>query len=305
MRGIKQSTRTDCSSRRLWLQQFSAMTFGAACAASPLALAANGVVSVKANARRIVSIGGALTEILYALQAQSELVAVDTTSSFPDAAQKLPNVGYARSLSTEGVLAMAPTMILATEDAGPPGVIRQLTASGIPVNIVAANHRFQGLLDRVSRIGDLTGRAATASKLVQQLESEWQSVQTMLKNHKERRALFILSHSASQIMVAGKDTSAQAMMDYACITNAVDGFSGYKPLTPEAVIAAKPDIILVTDQGLNAVGGVDGILKMPGLSRTPAGQKSRSFHLKRCICWGSVHACLPLLLRSIMRWIRH
>jgi len=119
MRGIKQSTRTDCSSRRLWLQQFSAMTFGAACAASPLALAANGVVSVKANARRIVSIGGALTEILYALQAQSELVAVDTTSSFPDAAQKLPNVGYARSLSTEGVLAMAPTMILATEDAGP------------------------------------------------------------------------------------------------------------------------------------------------------------------------------------------
>jgi len=82
-------------------------------------------------------------------------------------------------------------------------------------------------------------------------------------------------HSTSQVMVAGAGTSAEAMIEYAGAVNALAGFKGYKPLTPEAVIAARPDLILATDQGLQAAGGTAGLLKLPGLAQTPAGRPQR------------------------------
>jgi len=227
--------------------------------------------------QRIVSVGGALTEIVYALQAQADLVGVDTTSLFPDSAQKLPSVGYARTLSAEGVLALAPTRVIATEDAGPPAVIRQLTSAGVEVSVLPARHRFEGLCDRVQRVGELIGRVAEARALQQSLVQQWARAQAQVAQRAGQapRVLFVLAHAPNQIMVAGADTSAQAMLDYVGARNVISGFSGYKPLTPEAVIAAQPELVLLTDQGLSAAGGVDGILRLPGLAHTPAGQQRR------------------------------
>jgi len=241
-----------------------------------------------ANSRRIVSVGGALTEIVFALQANADLVGVDTTSLYPESAQKLPSVGYARSLSAEGVLALAPTQVIVTEDAGPPAVLRQLSASGIPVTVLAANHRFEGLNERIERIGELTGRVAQANAIQQTLQQDWVRVRAQVAQHttKPVRVLFVLAHTPNQIMVAGADTSAQAMLDYVGANNAINGFSGYKPLTPEAVIAARPDIVLLTDQGLKATGGVDGILKLPGLEQTPAGRSRRVISLEAMFLLG-------------------
>lgn len=230
-----------------------------------------------ANQRRIVSVGGALTEIVFALQAHAELIGVDTTSQYPAQAQKLPNVGYARALSAEGVMALAPTQVIASEDAGPPTVLRQLTAAGIAVTVLAANHRFEGLLERVKRIGELTERVAQASAMQQTLQQEWMQARAQVARRasKPPRVLFVLAHTPNQIMVAGRDTSAQAMLEYAGASNAIQGFSGYKPLTPEAVIAAQPELVLLTDQGLKAAGGVEGILRLPGLAQTVAGRTRR------------------------------
>lgn len=238
--------------------------------------------------RRIVIVGGALTEIVYALQAQADLVGVDTTSLYPAAAQRLPSVGYARALSVEGVLALAPTQVIVTEDAGPPTVLRRLTATGIAVTVLAANHRFEGLITRVKRLGELTGRVAQARAMQQTLEQDWASSQarTAQRAKKSVRVLFVLAHTPNQIMVAGTDTSAQAMLDYVGATNAVHGFSGYKPLTPEAVIAAQPDLILLTDQGLAASGGLDGILQLPGLAQTAAGRNRRIISLEAMLLLG-------------------
>ena len=240
------------------------------------------------NAQRIVSVGGALTEIIFALQAQADLVGVDTTSLYPEPAQRLPSVGYARSLSTEGVMALAPTQVIATEDAGPPAVIRQLSASGIPVAVLAANHRFEGLIERVKRVGELTGRVAQAATMQQTLHRDWARSRAKLAQRiaKPVRVLFVLAHTPNQIMVAGAGTSAQAMLDYVGATNAIHGFSGYKPLTPEAVIAAQPDVILLTDQGLKAGGGVDGILQLPGLEQTAAGRNRRVIALEAMFLLG-------------------
>lgn len=276
MRGL---TDRRMAGRRLALLQLGALASGV------LATRAVGA----ANARRIVSVGGALTEIVYALQADAELVGVDTTSLFPAQAQKLPSVGYARTLSAEGVLALAPTQLIATEDAGPLAVLRQLTAAGVPVAVLAANHNFEGLLERVKRVGELTGRLAQASAMQQALQKEWEQSRAAVAQRaaaKPVRVLFVLAHAPNQTMVAGTGTSAQAMLDYAGATNAITGFSGYKPLTPEAVIAAQPDVVLLTDQGLQAAGGVDGVLKLPGLAQSPAGKNRRVIALEAMFLLG-------------------
>lgn len=269
--------------RRIFLNQL-----GAALAAVCLPQLALGNEAGKKTARRIVSVGGGLTEIIYALGAEKELVGVDTTSLYPEAARKLPSVGYARALSSEGILALSPTLVLATEDAGPPAVLRQVGTAGVPVSILSANDKFEGVIERIQHVGSLIERSAQASRLESQLRQDWQRARAPILARKTSapRVLFILSHSPAQIMVGGRKTSADAMIAYAGARNAVDGFDGFKPLTPEAVIAAQPDIVLFTEQGMGVVGGVDGALKLPGLAQTPAGQKRRIVALEAMFMLG-------------------
>ena len=243
------------------------------------------------KARRIVSVGGALTEIVYALEAQGELVGVDTTSLYPAVAQQLPQVGYARTLSAEGVLSLAPTQLIATEEAGPQAVLRQVRDAGVPVAVLNANNKFEGLLARVKQVGQITGRTDPAARLAQALQQQWNGALAKVgqRSHVPVRVLFILAHAPNQVMVGGRETGADAMLAYAGAVNVMGGqggFSGYKPLTPEAVIAARPDLVLVTDQGLKASGGVDGILKLPGLAQTPAGRKHRIVSLEAMLLLG-------------------
>lgn len=269
--------------RRIFLSQL-----GAALAAVCLPQLALSNEAGKKTAHRIVSVGGGLTEIIYALGAEKELVGVDTTSLYPEAATKLPSVGYARALSSEGILALSPTLVLATEDAGPPAVLRQVGMAGVPVSILSANDKFEGVIECIQHVGDLIERSAQASQLASQLRQDWQRARAPILARKTSapRVLFILSHSPGSVMVGGKGTSSDAMIGYAGARNAVEGFDGFKPLTPEAVIAAQPDIVLFTEQGMGVVGGVDGALKLPGLAQTPAGQKRRMVALEAMFMLG-------------------
>jgi len=270
--------------RRKFLLQIGTLA-AASCLPQAVVWAAD---NQKKAVRRIVSIGGGLTEIIYALGASHELVGVDTTSLYPEAATKLPSVGYARTLSSEGILALAPNHVLATEDAGPPAVLRQINAAGVPVTVLSAYDKFEGVLDRVTRIGALIERPTQASQLVEKLKADWQKAREpiLARRSPAPRVLFVLSHSPSQIMVGGKGSSAEAMMHYVGAQNAVQGFNGFKPLTPESVIAAQPDVVLFTDQGLEVVGSIDGALKLPGLAQTPAGQKRRIASLEAMFMLG-------------------
>lgn len=230
-----------------------------------------------APATRVVSVGGAVTETIYALGAQGLLVGVDTTSLYPTAARALPNVGYARSLSAEGVLSLAPTLVVAGDEAGPPAVLRQLEAAKVLVQVLAADHSVVGVAERTQKLATLLGREEAGRALVTQLQRDAQAAADKVASLKgpPPRVLFILAHSMSQVRVAGQRTAADAMLRLAGATNALNGFDGYKPLNPEAMIAAAPDVLLVTDQGLEAAGGVEGLLRAPGLAATPAGRARR------------------------------
>lgn len=245
------------------------------------------VAWAKDGQQRIVSVGGALTETLFALGAQAALVGADTTSLHPEAARRLPSVGYARALSAEGLLSLRPSLVVATKDAGPLPVLRQLEAARVRLVLLDAEHRFEGVLARTRRLAELCGRAAAGQTLAAQMQQDWQaalaSVEAAVQVRQRSqgspgtrpKVLFVLSHSMAQVRVSGRDTAADAMLAYAGAANALTSFDGYKPLTPEAAIAAAPDIILATDQGLQAAGGIDGLLAAPGLAQTPAGRARR------------------------------
>ena len=237
---------------------------------------------ISSKAMRLISIGGALTEIIYLLKADTQLVGVDTTSIYPTEASRLPNVGYARSLSTEGILALHPTQLLATAEAGPPIVLKQIVDAGIPLSILPSSPQFIEVIDRVRTIGRLVHKTDAAETLVSRLLLEWSNTQNRVANLKlsNTRVLFILSQNPSQLMVGGEKTSAAAMIAYAGARNAISGFSGFKPLTPEAVIAANPDVLLLTDQGMRAVGGIGGVMHFPGVKQTRAGKELKVVSLE-------------------------
>jgi iron complex transport system substrate-binding protein len=227
---------------------------------------------------RIVSVGGALTETLVALGARASLVGVDTTSVYPEFLRALPSVGYARALSAEGVLSLRPSLVVATQDAGPPAVLHQIEAARVPLVVLDTGHRFEGLMLCTEKLADLCGRADHKAALLAAWQRAWEDTRQAVAVHTRSAkappsVLFVLSHSMAQVRVAGRGTAADAMLRYAGAVNAMGDVQGYKPLTPEAAIAAAPDIILATEQGLQAAGGVDGLLKAPGLAQTPAGRK--------------------------------
>ncbi len=228
--------------------------------------------AAKSEAPRIVSVGGALTEIIYALGAEKQLVAVDTTSLFPEAAQRLPKVGYMRQLSAEGVLSMRPTLVLATSEAGPPNVLTQFREAKVNLEIVSADHSVAELRNKVRAVSKAVGKESEGTALEQKIVRDLDTaVAWATQQNTKPRVLFILSHSGSP-QVSGSDTAADAIIKLAGGVNVMSGFKGYKPLTIEAAIGAAPDVILTTTQGLTAIGGVEKMLAQPGLALTPAGK---------------------------------
>ena len=223
-----------------------------------------------APARRLVSLSGALTEIVYLLNAQNLLVGTDTTSLYPEAAQKTAKVGYVRQLSAEGLLSLRPDAVIGTSDAGPPVVLDQIRQAGVRVALVKAQHNWAEVQEKIKVVGRETGRMADADKLLAQLDGQWNSIQAQVaKAQRKPRVLFVMSHSGSP-QVAGKGTAANALMQYAGCINAIDQFDGYKPLTAEAMASAAPEVIINTTQGIEALGGEAAFWKRPELALTPA-----------------------------------
>lgn len=246
-----------------------------ALAAAPGASA--GAQSPAAKLPRIVSVSGALTEIVYALGAEQQLVGTDTTSLYPAAAQRTPKVGYMRQLSAEGLLSLRPDAVIGTTDAGPSVVMAQIRSAGVQVELVNTTHDWAELGRKVAAVGRATAQVQAARALQAQLDAQWLQTQTLVGQHRGRapKVLFVLSHGPSP-QVAGGQTAAHAMLGFAGLRNALaepggpSAFDGYRPMTSEALVNAAPDVIVTTTQGIEAMGGIDKLWARPGLALTPA-----------------------------------
>lgn len=225
---------------------------------------------------RLISVGGAMTEIVYELGMEALLVATDTTSTYPEAALRLPKVGYQRALSAEGVLSLRPDLILASGDAGPPTAIEQLRAARVDVRMLPSRHSLQGLQENIAFVARALQVQNRGMALEKQLLSRWQSTEQGVQRYASRpRVVFLLAHTPNNTMVAGAETAADAMITLAGAINPLKTFRGYRPLTAEGIVAAQPDILLVTTQGLSAAGGIAALLSKPGVALTPAGRAKR------------------------------
>jgi iron complex transport system substrate-binding protein len=236
---------------------------------------ATGAAIEVSPARRIVSIGSDVTETIYALGEGSRVVAVDSTSNYPDAARQLPNVGYMRSLSAEGVLSVAPDLILANAGAGPPETIGALRASGIPFAAVPDGLSPAGVCRKVTLIGSILDVDQKAEALAASVGQEFARLANAVSRIDRRpRVMFILSLGSGRIIAAGARSSAAAMMALAGAENALDGFDGYKPVSEEAVISAQPEaIIMMMSRALAPEG--QAIFDRQPFAATPAARDRR------------------------------
>jgi iron complex transport system substrate-binding protein len=227
-------------------------------------------------AERIVSVGGAVTETLFALGAGASVVAVDTTSVFPEAATKLPQVGYQRSLSAEPILALRPTLVIVSPEAGPPAALEQLRAAGVRVEAVGQAHSPAQTVARTRAIAALLGAGGAGSALADTIERDAAAAAERARARRiAPRVVFVYARGGGNVMVSGSGTAASAMLGLAGAVNAVDGYEGFKPLSAEALVAAQPEAIVVLARGLEAAGGLDGVLAIPGVAETPAGKARR------------------------------
>ncbi|MDT8399509.1 MAG: hemin ABC transporter substrate-binding protein [Pseudomonadales bacterium] len=247
------------------------------------------IFSLPASAapERVVAISGAVTEIVYALNAEDRLVGSDTTSYYPPEAETLPKVGYMRTLSAEGILSLAPDLVILTTEAGPSAAIAQLRQAGTELLIVQDDHRIEGVIQKIERISQALDIPARGAALAADLLRQTEALRTAVAASPARpRVMFILQYSGGAPMVAGLDTAADGIIRLSGADNVVTEYSAYKTFTPEAAIAAAPDILLLTTQGLEQAGGREAVLDMPGLALTPAGKNRRIIALDSLLMLG-------------------
>ncbi len=237
--------------------------------------AAAGLAARPASAMpaRLVSVGGGVTETVFALGAGSRVIAVDSTSRFPPAAAELPQVGYLRSLAPEGLIGLSPDLLLVSGDAGPPQALAVLRAAGAPIAIVPEEASLAGVRRKIEGIAQALGIDGTA--LSQGLEADWRMLDAPIAALPRLRALFVLSTARGAPLVSGRDTHAHAMLRAAGAINVVDAFAGYRPLSAEVAAALAPDVIVMMDHALAEAGGRDALLRIPALAVTPAAAARR------------------------------
>ena len=223
-------------------------------------------------AEKLVTIGGDVTEIVYALGAGNELVARDSTSLRPKAVLALPDVGYMRQLNTEGILSMHPSMVLSSELAEPSLVLQQLSQNGVKVVRVPGTPSINTVPEKIEVIAAALNRQAEGEKLITTYRSQ---LSTIRHDALPVKMLFVMSHGGMSSMAAGQNTAADAMITSVGAKNAMQGFSRYRPLSQEGVIASAPDILLLTADGVKTLGGLDQVWKLPGVAMTPAGKNKR------------------------------
>lgn len=229
-------------------------------------------------AERIVSLNGDITEIIYALGEEERLVAVDASSVYPAEANDLPNVGYQGQLSVETILTYEPTMVIANEDAGPAEVLDQLRAAAIDVHIIYAEHTLNTPVDNIRAVASLLDVQAQGEQLAQEVEQKIaDAAQYGESTDEPLRVLFLYLGSAQMQFAGGKDAPSNAMITGvgAIDAGAEAGFVGFMPFTPEAVVQAAPDVLIVTERGIDTLGSVEAVLQIPGIAQTPAAEKQQ------------------------------
>ncbi|MER5610904.1 ABC transporter substrate-binding protein [Streptomyces sp. NPDC002215] len=243
---------------------------------------ADGAEVTVTSTDRIVPLTGGLSEIVFTLGLGKQVVARDITATFEQAAE-LPVVTRAHDVSAESVLSLKPTVVLAETTTGPAEAIDQIRDAGIPLVVVAPAKQLSDVGRRIDTVAAALGVPDSGTELKSRTQSRIDAVQKSVPAPadgatKPRVAFLYLRGSASVYLLGGRESGASSLLEAAGAVDAGKA-SGLKKdftaITSEALAKAAPDAILVMSKGLESVGGVDGLVKIPGVAETPAGMDRR------------------------------
>lgn len=221
---------------------------------------------------RIVSVGGSLTEIVYALGAEKMLAGRDQTSVYPEDVKKLHDVGYMRQLAPEGVLSVNPTGILLLEGSGPPDTLDVLKKASVPMIVVPEAFTGESVVRKIEIVGRALGQEDKAKELAAEVSRDIEAAEKAAAGHTPRkRVLFVLSAPGGRMMASGTGTAADGMIKLAGGENVISEYHGYKQLTDEAIEKAAPDMVLIMDTRADGMTA-ESLMKNPVIAGTPAGR---------------------------------
>ena len=248
---------------------------------------ADGVSVDVSNPKRVVALNATTVEMIYRLGKQGTIIGTDVTGTYPP--NKIPSVGHWAQLPAEGIIALKPDLVIGTADnfaAGKNGtVVQQLRSAGVKVLVLPATDTggLDGVKTRLNMLGQVYGVPNAAASLTRSFDTTMKSVQAN-KPKNAPKVIFLYAHSPSDASIYGTDGGANELITLAGGRN-IAPFKDTKTLTAEALVAMNPDAIVMLERGLDGVGGVEGLLKMPGVAQTNAGKNKRFYTVDNSIRW--------------------
>lgn len=227
-------------------------------------------VTTEIKTDRIVSLNGAVTETLAALDVAGNIVGRDVTSTFP-ADLKATDLGHVRSITAESILALQPSVVFGTTKDVNPNLNEQLKKANIPLVLIDQEYSIDGSKKLITEVATKL-KKDNYQPLLDNISNKMTAVKAF---DKKPKVLFIYARGAGNLMVAGTGTPLHSMIELAGAENAAAALTDFKPLTPEALLTTNPDVILMFDKGLQSLGGVDGLLKIEGIATTNAGKNKK------------------------------
>lgn len=232
------------------------------------------------DASRIVAVDryGTLAQTVYALGLGDNLVGRSVSAAFP-AVEHVTNVTPGgNSLNAEAVLALQPTVVLTDTSIGPQAVQDQLRAAGIDVVFFDPTRTMAGVSPQIEAVAAALGVPEQGAELAARTEQEIADATASVGDHDQPRIAFLYLRGTALTLLAGPGSGADALIEAIGGEDAGTAAgltASFVPVTSEAMIVAAPDVILLMTDGLESIGGVDGLDNVPGVAQTPAGQNKR------------------------------
>jgi iron complex transport system substrate-binding protein len=235
-------------------------------------------VTNRANAQapsKIVSLNGTVSEILAGLGLEKNVIGNDVTSNYPESMKNKPKVGHSRNISAEGIIALQPQVVTGLNTDIKPELATQLKGAGIKLVLFNQEFTADGTRKLINEVAAAFDAKAQAAKMIGKLNADLTNAAKAGKTAAKPKVLFIYARGTGTMMVGGNGTSVEKIIELAGGQNAVNGFTDYKPLTAEALVAANPDVILLFASGMESLGGPAGLAAVQGVSQTNAGKNKK------------------------------
>jgi len=227
------------------------------------------------DSTKIVSLNGAMSEVLAGLGVEKQIVGTDITSNYPEVMKTKTKVGHNRNINAEGVIGLSPTLIVGIKKEITPALIAQFKAAGVKLLLLDQEYSVEGTKKLIHSLADTLGLSAKGDSIAKALDTDLAQVKPSAAAEKKPRVLFIYARGTGTMMVGGTGTQVDQAIKLAGGENAITEFADYKPLTAEALVKANPDVILLFDSGLQSLGGANGLAKVQGIKETNAGKNNK------------------------------